>query len=230
VRRSLWYLEKKIFGEENASLKTAILLLVLLVLPSAAPAEEQVPERPRWSLEVKGGEFSPALQNWSQTFGDSKVREFAASFAYKVLQQIDLGAGVGTMRSKGLVFNQFHGNLAGNTTLQLYPVNLFVMLRGEVVDGQWVVPYIGGGWTRMYYRQRFEDGSVRGSADGSHVRGGLQFSLDILDQTAANRMYIDYGIFHTFLFVELEKSRVVERSTSIDLGGKAYYAGLLFEF
>ena len=212
-------------------MKTAVLLVLLLLLPSAAPAAQPLPERPRWSLEVKGGMFSPALEGWSRNFGDSGMREFAASFAYKFLQQVELGAGAGMMKGTGQVFNQFHGNPVGDMTYKLYPIDLFVMLRGVVIDSQWVVPYVSGGWTRTYYRETFQDGeTVRGSADGYHIRGGLQFSLDILDQMAATRMYSDYGVLHTFFFIEAEKSRVVERSTSINLGGKAYHAGLLFEF
>jgi hypothetical protein len=211
-------------------LKTAVLLFILL-LPCAAPAAESFLEPPRWSLEVKGGMFKPALENWSQNFGDSGMREFAAAFGYKFLQQVELGAGAGLMKSKGQVFNQFHGAPAGDVTYELYPVNIFVMLRGVAVDGQWVVPYVGGGWTRMYYREIFQDGeTARGFADGYHVRGGLQISLDGLDQAAANRMFIDYHVYHTFFIIEVESRRVIERSTSINLGGKAYHAGLLFEF
>lgn len=212
-------------------MKTAVLLVFLLLLSSAAPAAQPLPDLPRWSLEVKGGMFSPALEGWSRNFGDSGMREFAAAFAYKFLQQVELGAGAGLMKKKGQVFNQFHGNPVGDMNYELYPVDLFVTLRGVMTDNQWVIPYVSGGWTRMYFREKFPEGDpVRGSADGYHVRGGLQFSLDILDQIAANRMFVDYGVLHTFFFIEAEKIRAVQRSTSINIGGTAYHAGLLFEF
>lgn len=211
-------------------MKPTFLIIILLVLSSTAFAAEPLLESPRWSLEIKGGMFAPALENWSRNFGNSGMREFEASFAYKLLQQVELGAEAGRMKSKGQVFNQFHGNPVGTMTYELRPVNIFIMLRGAVIDGQWVVPYVGGGWTRMYYHETGQDReTTRGSADGYHFRGGLQLSLDNMDQTAANRMYADYRVFHTFFFIEAEYIRAVVRSTSINIGGKTYLAGLLFE-
>jgi hypothetical protein len=43
-------------------------------------------------------------------------------------------------------------------------------------------------------------------------------------------MYADYGVFHTYFFIEAAYTRVLERTTSIDLGGTAYFGGLLFGF
>ena len=59
------------------------------------------------------------------------------------------------------------------------PVNIFILLRGVLDEDQWVVPYAGGGFTRLYYKEKIESqGTVNGSVDGYHVRGGLQFLLD----------------------------------------------------
>lgn len=212
-------------------MKKAFLLFILLVLPSATFAAEPLMEPPRWSLEVKGGMFSPALKNWSRNFGSGGMGEFAGSFAYKFLPQVELGAGAGMMKREGKVFNLYHGDQVGDVTYELNPVNLFLMLRGVLTDGQWVVPYIGGGWTRIFYREKFSDGeTVRGSADGYHLRGGLQLSLDNLDPNASSMMFNTYRVLQTYFFVEAEYSRVVARSASINLGGTAYRAGLLFEF
>jgi hypothetical protein len=81
----------------------------------------------------------------------------------------------------------------------------------------------------MYYREKVEgQDTVSGSANGYHARGGLQLLLDGLDQSAANGMYMDYGIFHTYLFIEAKYTHAV--ISGIDLGGTSYLAGLLFEF
>ena len=71
---------------------------------------------------------------------------------------------------------------------------------------------------------------MSGHADGYHIRGGLQLSLDIFDPRAANLMFLSYGVHHTFVFVEAEYTRAVVSSVSTDLGGTAYLGGLLFEF
>jgi hypothetical protein len=204
---------------------------MLMLLPSAAFAEDPLLEQPHWSLEVKGGKFAPALEGWSQFSDKRSMPEYAATLAYKLLRQVEVGVGAGSIRGTGHSFAPLHGISVGHVTYQLFPVNAFVLLRGVINEDQLLVPYVGGGFTRIYYREKIEDqATARGHADGYHVRGGLQLSLDFIDRSAQNRMYIDYGVYHTYLFVETEYNRAVVKSVKTDLGGTAYLVGLLFEF
>jgi hypothetical protein len=206
-------------------------IFMLALFPSAVMAEDTILGQPHWSLEIKGGRFTPALENWSQFYGKRSMPEFAATLAYKIVRQVDVGVGAGSIRGKGQSFAVQHGMAVGNVAYELYPVNVFVLMRGIVTEDQWLVPYVGGGWTRMYYREKVEDqNDVRGHVDGYHARGGLQLSLDSIDQGTSNRMFLDYGVYHTYLFVEAEYSRAIVRSVSTNLGGTAYLGGLLFEF
>lgn len=212
-------------------MRRALILAVLLVLPTAAYASDMLLAQPRWSLEVKGGVFAPSLENFSGYYGQSTMPEFALSLAYKLRPQVELGAGVGASWATGSALAVSHGTLAGKVTYDLYPVNLFVLLRAVRSDEQRLIPYIGGGWTRMYYRQKVQDqGTVSGSADGYHVRGGLQISLNELDERASSSMYSFYGIMRTSCIFEAQYASAKEDTTSTDLGGTAYLAGLLFEF
>jgi opacity protein-like surface antigen len=212
-------------------LKAALVLLALLLLPSAAAADA-LSNQPPWALEIKGGVFAPSLPDWSRFYGKRDMPEYGLSLAYKLFERVELGAGAGWIRGKGKALLPIHGAPSiDNVTYELYPVNIFVLARAVWSDEQWLVPYAGGGWTRIYYRQKIEDGqSARGFADGYHVRAGLQLSLDSFDSRASSRMYADYGVFNTYFFVEAERTRAVERSASVDLGGTAYLGGLRFEF
>ena len=49
------------------------------------------------------------------------------------------------------------GTVSGEVTYELYPLNVFVLVRGIINEKQWLVPYVGGGWTRMYYRVKVQD-------------------------------------------------------------------------
>jgi len=218
-----------IFG--RSIVKKIILLVFAILVPAAASAADTGIDRPYWSLELKGGTFAPALDNWEQYYGKKDMPAYGGALAYKLLRQVEVGVGAGSARDKGQGLAPGHGALSGQITYELYPVHLFVLLRGIVTEGQWVVPYIGGGWTRMYYREKIqEQETVRGSADGYHVRGGLQFALDGVDQSAANSMYLDYGVYHTYFFVEAEQTKADLQPASVDLGGVSYLMGLLFEF
>lgn len=207
------------------------ILLAFTLLPAAAGAAELLPDQPRWSLEVKGGTFAPAVEGWSHYYGKKTMSEYGVSLAYKIRPQIELGAGTSSMKISGHTFNQAHGTPAGDMTYELYPIELFILARGVVVEDQWLVPYIGGGWTRMNYRETIQNQeTVRGAVDGYHVRGGVQLSLDNLDHAGSSSMYLNYHVLHTYFILEAEYTRAVDRSTSLDLGGTSYRGGLLFEF
>jgi hypothetical protein len=228
-------------------LKKIVLLLLLFILPASAasaasadpgPAPAPLLEQPRWSFELKGGKFAPKLPNWAQFYGKRDMPEYGLSLAYKLIRQIEFGVEGEFARAKGQGIAQIHTSNAGGVPVyagevqyEIFPVNVFILFRGLVNENQWLVPYAGGGFTKIFYREAVEgQGTVKGSADGYHARGGLQFLLDGIDRSAANNMYIDYGVDHTYFFVEAEYTSAKVKSVSVDLGGTAFQAGLLFEF
>jgi hypothetical protein len=207
------------------------MIVMILILPSIAFAEEPLLEQSRWSLELKGGTFTPDLTDFSRYYGKSTMPDYSASLAYRIVRLVDIGAEAGWMKIKGQGLAEFHGNVTGSVTYELLPVNIFVLVRGAMTDDQWLVPYVGGGWTRMYYSETVENqDTISGHADGYHVRAGLRLSLDIFDPNASNQMFLNYGVHHTYFLVEAEYMKAVEHSASTNLGGTTYRGGLLFEF
>jgi hypothetical protein len=207
-------------------LKKFIILLIVFFVPAIVYAADPLLEPPHWSLEFKGGMFAPDLTDWALYYDKRSMPELEGSVAYKLIRQVDIGISVGYAKDKGHAIAS-----TGNVTYEIAPVNIFILLRGVLNEDQWVVPYAGGGFTRLFYKEKIESqGTVNGSVDGYHVRGGLQFLLNSLDEKAANRMFQDYGIHHTYLFGEVEYTHAVVRSVSVNLGGTAYLFGFLFEF
>ena len=209
-------------------------MLLFIILPAAAFAESAAIERPHWSLEIKDGKFAPDIAGWTKSFGERSTGQFEGSLAYKILRQVDAGVAVGRIRDGGRGFAPLHQSYAGQIDYQLLPVQAFVVLRGIFTENQWVVPYVGGGWTRMYYKEELsKQAPARGYADGSHVRGGLQFLLDALDQRASTNMLKDFGVYRTYFFVETERTKAMindASGVSTNLGGTSMLGGLLFEF
>jgi len=210
-------------------LKKVLLLLMLVALPCIAQAADPALDQPNWSFEIKGGKFAPELANWAQFYGSRDMPEYAMAIAYKIKRQIEIGVEGGFLEDRGHAYAPLHQTAAGRVIYNLYPVNAFVLFRGVFDENQWIVPYAGGGYTKMFYREKIEgQDTVSGSANGYHARGGLQFLLDGLDQSAANGLYMDYGVFHTYFFIEAKYTRAVVSGTNI--GGTSYLGGLLFEF
>jgi hypothetical protein len=215
-------------------LKKIIFFIILLVIPAASHAAETLTERPHWSLEIKGGHFTPDISNWSTYYGRKYTSEYAGSLAYKISRRLEVGIQGGYIQDKGQGLAPLHGVTAGSVTYKLFPVNAFILVRGVFSEQQWLVPYVGGGWTRMYYKEEVQyQSTARGSADGYHGRAGLQLLLDGIDPSASTSMYLDYGVFHTYLFVEGEYTRAMadtDNAGSVNLGGTSWLVGLLFEF
>ncbi len=222
-------------------LKKIALFAAILLLPAAALAAVDPVETPHWSLEVKGGYFYPDLNNWKTYYGDDKTWHFAGSLAYKLFRQVDIGVEGGMIRDRGVGYAPLNSAwkgvpvYGGRVTYELYPLNVFVLFRGIFDEDQWLVPYAGGGWTRMFYREKIEaQSSARGFADGYHGRAGLQFLLDNVDPGAANTFALEYGVIHTYFFLEAEYVRAMadsaDNTVTYNLGGTSYLAGFLFEF
>ena len=221
-------------------IKRIVLSLIILLLPATVIAAEKENLRPHWSLELKGGMYYPDLDQWSQFLGKNRLPQYAGTIAYKVLRQIEVGFEGGYIHDEGAGKALLHSQAAGTTvaagsvTYEFFPLQAFVLVRGIFNEGQWIVPYVGGGWTRIYYRSKAEmQDTIKGSADGYHGRAGIQLLLDGLDESAANGLFLDYGIHHTYLFFEAQVSQALINTTtgeSVNLGGTSFLAGLLFEF
>jgi opacity protein-like surface antigen len=217
-------------------MKKILLILLLVLLPGVLLAADNAPGtqgRPHWSLELKGGLFYPDIKSWKQYYGDDKIGQYGLAFSYKIFRMLELGIEGSYIKDDGQGFAPSHGTTAGSVSYELIPVNVFVLFRGIVNENQWVVPYVGGGYTYMFYREKIQfQNSVNGHTDGYHGRAGLQILLDGLDRGAANNLYRDAGVYHTYLFIEAHYSRAVVNTPtgSVNLGGTSYLGGLLFEF
>jgi hypothetical protein len=214
--------------------KIIFLAILTLALPTATYATEPPMDQAHWSLEIKGGYFYPDIDNWKTYYGDDKTWHLAGSLAYKLRKQVDVGIEAGYIKDHGQGKGAISGTVTGNVTYDLAPLNIFILFRGKFNETQWLVPYVGGGWTRMFYKEQIEaQSTVKGHADGYHGRAGLQFLLDEADSTASRNLLADYGIYHTYFFIETQYTRAMITDlagASVNLGGTSYLMGILFEF
>lgn len=202
-----------------------------LLIPVFAFAADPMLDAPHWSLELKGGYFYPDIDNWQTFYGDNRTWQYAGALAYKPLRAVEVGIEAGYIKDRGQGYAPLNNIMSGRVTYELAPVNAFLLIRGVFSETQWLVPYAGGGYTRMFYREKVESqGTTRGYVNGYHGRAGLQLLLDEIDPGAANNLFLDYGVYHTYLFFEIEITKAKLDASSVDLGGKSYLAGFLFEF
>ena len=212
-------------------MRKTLMTLLLVLLPAILLPAEARPERPHWSLELKGGAFFPDAADWSDHYGNSYLGEFGAALSYKVLRQVEIGVEGSYASASGV--GQRQGS-SGSIRYQQVPLNLFVLARGLFDEEQWLVPYLGGGYTRLFYRQKVAgEDAVEGSVNGYHARGGLQFLLDLLEPGTADDFSREFGMQHSYFFMEgryLNADADIVTGGSAKIGGKSAMAGFMFEF
>ena len=183
-----------------------------------------------WSVALKGGYFYPEESAWKDFYDDDFAPQFAFDIAYMFTQYIEAGASVGYIYDEGVALLPSSNTKAGSVEIRLAPVNVYVKLRGVLQSDQLFVPYVGGGWTEIFYQQKIANQSdVEGHASGYHFKGGVEMLLDNFDPYAA-RASRKTGIYHTRLFVEAEHSKVESDKTSVDIGGRSIWLGIRIDF
>jgi len=213
-----------------------LLAALLLLIPIQATAADGEPrcDRPHWSLELKGGVFFPDVAHWSSFYGSSFMGEYGGALSYKVIRQLEVGVEGTYARATGKGQQLNHGLQAGKVSYEQAPVNVFLLGRAVFDENQLLVPYAGGGYTRMFFSEEVHgQGTTRGSTNGFHARAGVQVLMDRLEPESAENFYKDYGLHHTYFFVEgryTHASADTVPTGSVNIGGASTMGGLLFEF
>ncbi|MBN1379861.1 MAG: hypothetical protein JXA04_11580 [Gammaproteobacteria bacterium] len=187
------------------------------------------PEAPKWSLELKYGDFEPELEDFKTFYGEETTNHKAIAVGYKLLRAVEIGVEYGQMHNVGVGDLPLNGGTGGEVDFTVNPAHAYLLLRGIWGEDQTCVPYYGGGITRVAYQQKIPNQPSRsGNAEGKHRRYGLQFLLDHSDISLASEMETDYGTNNTYLFIE--KHHYEADVEGIELGGETVFVGLLFEF
>ncbi len=201
-----------------------------VILLGSTTANAANASRPFWSMEAKIGQFTSELDDWDTYYGSSHSDQFTLATAFKFVRFAEFGVEVARVRDHGKGQLPLNGTTSGDVTIELYPVQAYVTLRALFTERQWIVPYVGGGWTRMYYKTRISgEGTREGSVDGNHVRAGLQILLDPLGRSDAANLR-RYGIEHSYLIIEGQKITAKDDTTGLDIGGTTTSIGVLLEY
>jgi hypothetical protein len=211
-------------------LAIALMILIYPVALLAAGPEAT----PRWSLELKGGAFFPDAEGWSKFYGSSYTGQYGGAFSYQICRQLEVGLAASYTRASGSGALPQHGTSGGSATFEQAPLDLFILARGLFDENQLLVPYAGGGYSRTFYRIDVKGGeSTRGSVNGYHARAGVQLLLDRIEPDAAENLFQEVGVRHSYFFVEGKYLRAMADTVSggsVNLGGSSCLAGFRFEF
>jgi len=210
--------------------RSLAIVLCCIGMSAGLPAiADELPASPRWSFEFKGGRFHPQQPDWKRYYGSDSMNHFAMALGYMPVRALELGAELGYAYDEGRGLLPTSGVLGGEVSYTLVPAHVYLIVRGAFMEGQWLVPYAGGGWSRAYYRQEVSGQQEhKGHADGWNARAGLQLLLNHLDPRSAANIKAAYGIDYTYLTLEVQKFSAAINGT--ELGGRSYLLGVRVEY
>lgn len=215
-----------IFGRRMKNLKHLVLILSFLLIPSMAAADSSG----RY-FSINGGYSKPSIEGWDKHYNEDGVWTGGVEQGIKLTERLEVGIGISYSRIEGTSTTPTGRMSADKTVYEQIPVNLSLSYRLMFYDNQFIVPYIGGGYTHFIFREKINDQKLSGDLSGYHARGGLQILLDYLDPEAARHMAVDWDVNDTYLTFETLYSKVDDfGKEKTDLGGIGYFVGLRFDY
>jgi len=216
--------------ERRVKIFRGILSGFLLMLVTASTS--QGAPLPSWSFSLKAGAYQPNEPAYDINYGDPRAFRGDLELGYKITRQIEAGLSVGYFMDNGFALGVDGRQSGVKQQLVLIPTQLYLLYQFAFKDDQFLVPYLGGGYTHVTYRRTVEgQGAVMGGKEGYHARAGLKLLLNLLEPTPANELYESWGIIHTYFLLEGQYARVNGFGNSaVNLGGWSYFGGLQFEF
>ncbi|HSM92828.1 MAG TPA: MXAN_2562 family outer membrane beta-barrel protein [Anaeromyxobacteraceae bacterium] len=201
------------------------LSVAALLLPLAAAADS-----PKWgTFELRVANYRPDIDSefggaktpYADAFGTKRgwfPRALASWTLLDRFVQVDAGAGTGWFRAKGK--GQYRDPATGawvasgdNTTFSIIPATLALTVRVDGVADRWPIPLdVYGRVALERYHWLVTDGAgsvtEKGATNGWSVAGGVGLLLNFVDPMLGRELDADSGVNQTWLFFEVERSRV----------------------
>lgn len=226
-------------------MRALFVLLAAALLSSSAAAQqinEELEQPPRdfssterITLELRIGPYQPDSEAFDTFFSDDDglllgLELDVIAFRLKDVLYLSGGGVVGWANYKGAAVDQDGVATSEETSLEIFPLSLLAVARLDVLPRKLGIPFILTGKLGYTWMHWATDTGGADTASGWSL--GLQYAaqlaldLDSFDQAAARVMDEEWGINHSFLFLELHGFEPT--SESLDLGGMSWVAGLGF--
>jgi hypothetical protein len=225
-----------------AFLATACIALSFGPSHAAAQHDETLEELPRdfssterLTLELRIGPYQPDLYEINRLIQDDDglllgLQLDVIAFRLKDILYLNGGGIVSWANYKGTAIDQAGVNASEETELEIIPLSLLGVLRIDALPRKLGIPFILTGklgYTWMHWStETGGSDAASGWSLGYQWAGQFALDLDSFDLAAARVMDEEWGINHSFLFLEIFGFEPL--GDSLDLGGTSWTAGLGF--
>jgi hypothetical protein len=205
------------------------------------PAARNFQSPERFILELRGGPYKPDLdggESFDKFFAGDNGLLLGVQLSYIVYRLPDIGyvtagGGFGWSNYDGTAVSTETGEaVSEETTLTLMPISAVGSVRIDALARRFQLPFIFTGKLGFQWVHWDTDTGKRDDASGWSLglSYGLQLALDldVFDSAAARSMDEEWGINHSFLFVEI--FGFAPTSASLPIGDTTWALGLGFNF
>lgn len=208
-----------------------------------------------WNLEVKGGGFTPGIDDeegltgepYKTVYGDSNgfllMSELGVQVYRGVIGSVALQGGLGFMSKDGKSIDPESGEQPGDqTTIEILPTQFSVAYHLNYLAEEFNIPFVFSAkygvdyWAWWFLNAdgnlaRADEAEGSGSTMGTHFSVGVKFLLDWVDPSSAQSFDSDVGVNRSYLMAEFMRADVNDfgSETSMNLGGDTFLFGIAFE-
>jgi hypothetical protein len=199
------------------------------MFPTILHAKELTPQ---WfSLEFKGGAWMPIDATTKTFLGSCCEPTGSVEFGFLYKSKLGVEVGVGYIGAGGASVGSSSGTVSQERfNFTMIPIQNSVTFRIDFEEDQFLVPYVKFGPDYVIFRENLQGKVTKGVKLGLHTAGGLQISLDRIDELSSF-MERDLGVNDVYFTMEGRYAWVDGfGGTGVDLSSLTFSGGILFEF
>ena len=217
------------------------LALVALFVPGIANATTQLNDSSLAEEKVKNivqhtdvryGTLSFASEAINNVFTVSNHQALYIDTGMSFRHMLDISAGAGFIQEMGWLLGTDGTPSDEHDMLTILPLNVSATARLDFWDQQMLVPFASAGLDYWIWRENWveneEEVSVSGGKMGYHYAFGGQILLDRLDESAASKLELKYGIEDTYLSVEYRQQEFEDDGLSFNSSSTTF--GIRFHY
>ena len=183
------------------------------------------------SVSLRLGPVSFDQTEIQQVFGTSTTGlhlEIGAS----LYDFVNLYAGTGFIQQMGVLVNTAGVQSTEHDMLTIYPMALGGTVQAKIVENQILIPYASGGIDFWLWRENWVENdteqAVSGGKSGWHYAFGGHLLLDFMDEVAASKLFVRFGVKDTYFTGEYRVQQIGEDGIIFD--GSSATFGLRFVY
>lgn len=201
------------------------------------PTDRKFVSPEQFVVEFRAGSYTPEAAGFGEVFDDvGPLLELELDYLPLLIKDVldaGVGAAFGMSKYRGGAINVATNSITDEeTTLSILPLTVLLIARVDVLPRKFSIPFLltgklGYSWARWSTATGDQTDAI-GWSHGVRWAGQLGLDLDTFEPRAARALDEEWGINHSYAFIEAWGFAPV--GESLEIGDTSWVAGLGFNF